>query len=133
MSTDSERSQETPSATVEAKSEIQEYLEVSHQRHKLFPRASLVGRCAGGVAVFFRALLAAGDALRNRLIAWSHTVPLFGGLFPMLFSATGALLASAMVFYYAPETGGSGIPHLKAVLHRLRDLSWIRGLGLKMG
>ena len=132
MSTDSERSQETPSATVEAKSEIQEYLEVSHQRHKLFPRAALVGLCAGGIAVIFRALLAAGDALRNGLIAWSHTVPLFGGLFPMLFSATGALLASAMVFYYAPETGGSGIPHLKAVLHRLRDLSWIRVLGVKM-
>src|SRR4030095_1469766 len=98
MSTDSERSQETPSATVEAKSEIQEYLEVSHQRHKLFPRAALVGLCAGGVAVFFRALLAAGDVLRNGLIAWSHTVPLFGGLVPMLFSATGRVFAAAVVF-----------------------------------
>jgi CIC family chloride channel protein len=102
MSTDSERSQETPSATVEAKSEIQEYLEVSHQRHKLFPRAALVGLCAGGIAVIFRALLAAGDALRNDLITRSHSVPTFGWLFPMLFSATGALLASAMVFCYAP-------------------------------
>ena len=132
MNTDPERLQETSHATVEAKSEIQEYLEVSHQRHKLFPRAALVGLCAGGVAVIFRALLAAGDALRNDLITWSHSVPIFGWLFPMLFSATGALLASAIVFCYAPETGGSGIPHLKAVLHRLRDLSWIRVLVVKM-
>jgi CIC family chloride channel protein len=132
MNTDPEQSQETSHATIEAKSEIQEYLEVSHERHKLFPRAALVGLCAGGVAVVFRALLAAGDALRNGLIAWSHTVPLFGWLLPMLFSATGALLASAMVFYYAPETGGSGIPHLKAVLHRWRDLAWSRVLAVKM-
>ncbi len=132
MSTDPERPQETSSAAVEAKSEIQEYLEVSHQRHKLFPRAALVGLCAGGVAVIFRALLAGGDALRNLLIAWSHTVPLLGWLFPIVFSASGALLAAALVFCFAPETAGSGIPHLKAVLHRLRDLSWIRVLSVKM-
>ncbi|HVO94231.1 MAG TPA: H(+)/Cl(-) exchange transporter ClcA [Terriglobales bacterium] len=132
MATDPDRSQAKPSATVEAKSEIQEYLEVSHQRHKLFPRAAVVGLCAGGIAVVFRALLAGGDALRNGLIAWSTTVPIFGWLFPMLFSAAGALLAAALVFYYAPETSGSGIPHLKAVLHRLRDLTWTRVLSVKM-
>ncbi len=133
MTTDSERSQRIANATVEAKSEIQEYLEVSHQRHNLFPRAAAVGLCAGGVAVIFRALLAGGDALRNHLITWSHSVPICGWIFPMCFSATGALVASAMVFYYAPETSGSGIPHLKAVLHRFRDLSWIRVLGVKIG
>lgn len=116
----------------EARSEIQEYLEVSHEQHKLFPRAALVGVCAGGVAVLFRALLAGADALRNQLIQWTHSMPALGCVFPMLFSAAGASLAAALVFRYAPEASGSGIPHLKAVLHRLRDLSWRRVLAVKM-
>lgn len=132
MTNDPERSPETPSATVEAKSEIQDYLEVSQQQHKLFPRAALVGLCAGGVAVIFRGLLAGADGLRNLLIAWSYTVPTFGWLFPMLFGAIGALIATALVVRYAPEASGSGIPHLKAVLHRLRDLTWSRVLTIKM-
>ncbi len=119
-------------ASVEARSEIREYLEVSHERHKLFPRAALVGVCAGGVAVVFRALLAAADGLRNLLVQWSYSVPLFGWIFPMLFSAVGAVLATLLVIRYAPETSGSGIPHLKAVLHRFRDLSWGRVLAVKM-
>lgn len=119
-------------AAAEAQSEIQDYLEVSEQRHKLFPRAAIVGFFAGTGAVIFRALLAGADALRNRLIEWSSTVPAFGWIFPMLFSATGAVIAVWLVFRYAPETGGSGIPHLKAVLHRLRDLSWARVLLVKM-
>jgi chloride channel protein, CIC family len=125
---------DTPSVdtTAEARSEIQEYLEVSHEKHKLFPRAALVGFCAGGVAVIFRALLAGADVVRNQLIQWSHAMPFLGWLFPVLFSAAGALVAGAVVFRYAPEAGGSGIPHLKAVLHRLRVLDWGRVLIVKM-
>jgi CIC family chloride channel protein len=119
-------------APADARSEIQEYLEVSHEQHKLFPRAALVGFCAGGVAVVFRALLAGADVLRNQLISWAHAVPDFGWIFPMIFSAAGASIAIALVFRYAPEASGSGIPHLKAVLHRLRDLSWARVLIVKM-
>jgi CIC family chloride channel protein len=51
---------------------------------------------------------------------------------PALFCAVGALIAGLLVFRYAPETSGSGIPHLKAVLHRLRDLSWCRVLAVKL-
>ncbi|MGH7854417.1 MAG: chloride channel protein, partial [Candidatus Binatia bacterium] len=119
-------------AAAEARSEIQEYLEVSHEQHKLFPRAALVGLCAGGVAVIFRALLAGADALRNQLIHWAHAVPLFGWIFPVLFSATGAFIAAVLVVRYAPEAAGSGIPHLKAVMHRLRGLDWGRVLIVKM-
>lgn len=119
-------------ATAEARSEIQEYLEVSHEQHKLFPRAALAGLCAGVVAVIFRALLAGADALRNQLIHWSYAVPLFGWIFPVLFSAMGALIAAVVVVRYAPEAAGSGIPHLKAVMHRLRSLDWGRVLIVKM-
>jgi CIC family chloride channel protein len=121
---------EKPNA--EARSEIQEYLEVSHEQHKLFPRAALVGLCAAGVAVVLRALLAGVDGVRNTLIHWAYSVPVFGWIFPMAFGAAGALVATALVLRYAPETSGSGIPHLKAVLHRLRDLAWRRVLGVKM-
>jgi CIC family chloride channel protein len=50
----------------------------------------------------------------------------------MLFSAAGATVAIALVRRYAPETSGSGIPHLKAVLHRLSDLAWFRVLVCKL-
>ena len=119
-------------ASAEAKSEVQDYFEVSQQRHKLFPRAAAVGLAAGGVAVVFRALLAAGDALRNGLVNWSSSTPAFGWIFPLVFGAVGAAAAVCLVITYAPETSGSGIPHLKAVLHRLRDLSWTRVLVVKM-
>ena len=125
-------SPDSPTAYAEARSEIEDYLEVSQQRHKLFPRAAVVGLLAGSVAVIFRALLAGADALRNHLIAWAHAMPLFGWIFPVLFSVAGAVIAVWLVFRYAPETGGSGIPHLKAVLHRLREFFWARVLLVKM-
>src|SRR5262245_47225583 len=112
----------------QANSEIREYLQVSHRQHQLFPRAALVGVCAGSVAVTFRGLLTGADAFRNTLVSWAHMVPVFGWLFPMAFSAAGATLGVALVYRYAPETSGSSIPHLKAVLHRLRDLVWFRVL-----
>jgi chloride channel protein, CIC family len=123
---------QSPSAAAEAQSEIQEYLEVSQQRHKLFPRAALVGLVAGSIAVLFRILLASADVLRNRLIHWAYAEPMLGWIFPLLFGAEGSFIAVLLVFRYAPETSGSGIPHLKAVLHRLRELSWIRVLVVKM-
>jgi len=132
METASEQPAKPATASAEAKSEIQDYLEVSQRRHKLFPRAAAVGLAAGAVAVVFRALLAAGDTLRNSLVNWSHSVPVLGWIFPLLFGAAGATVAVWLVVSYAPETSGSGIPHLKAVLHRLRDLSWARVLVVKM-
>jgi CIC family chloride channel protein len=120
----------TPSST-EALSEIQEYLAVSEQRRRLFPRAALVGFGAGLVAAGFRATLAGADALRNGLIAWAAHHPAWGWLLPVTFSMTGAVLSVAIVRRYAPETSGSGIPHLKAVLHRLRTLNWLRVLPVK--
>ena len=116
----------------DARSEIQEYLEVSQEQHKLFPRAVLVGICAGGMAVIFRGFLAGSDLLRNRLIEWSYGLPMVGWIIPMLFCATGAVVAVALVMRFAPETAGSGIPHLKGVLHRLRDLAWGRVLWVKL-
>jgi CIC family chloride channel protein len=118
--------------STQARTELEEYLEVSQRQHGLFPRAALVGLCAGIVALFFRMLLAVADSLRNGLVSWSYSVPIGGWTVPILFCATGATMAVAVVRRYAPETSGSGIPHLKAVLHRLRNLAWLRALVVKL-
>ncbi|MCB2147320.1 MAG: H(+)/Cl(-) exchange transporter ClcA [Deltaproteobacteria bacterium] len=112
-------------------SEIQEDLIVRHQRQHLFPRAALVGLGAGLIAALFRAVLAGADTLRNALVTWSHQFSLWGCVFPLLFSMTGAILSVLLVIRLAPETSGSGIPHLKAALHRLRPLKWARVLPVK--
>lgn len=118
-------------ARAEARSELADYLDMSRQRRRLFPRAALVGLIAGGVAVVFRAMLAAGDLLRNTLLAWARAHPLWGWLPAAIFGMAGAVLAVALVRRYAPEASGSGIPHLEAVLHRFRELNWQRVLPVK--
>lgn len=121
----------TDLAQEQARSEIQEYLHVRQQRRHLFPRAALVGLMAGLLAVAFRALLAAGDTLRNTLLIWAHHYPVFGWLFPIGFSTVGAFLSVYLVRRYAPEAKGSGIPHLEAVMHRYRELHWESLLSVK--
>lgn len=112
-------------------SEIQEDLNVRKKRRRMFPRAALVGLGAGLVASLFRIVLAGADSARNGLIEWSHQFPLFGWVFPLIYGALGAVFSVILVRSIAPETSGSGIPHLEAVLHRLRSLSWTRVLPVK--
>jgi len=115
----------------EALSELQEDLHIREQRRKMFPRAALVGLFAGLLGSLFRIMLAEVDMFRNAMIAWSHQYPIFGWIFPTSFSIAAALVSVLMVRNFAPETSGSGIPHLKAVLHRLRTLDWRRVLPIK--
>jgi len=119
------------SAAVASESELQDYLSTRNQRRRLFPRAALVGVGAGLVASAFRAVLSLADALRNSLIAWSHQVSILGFVFPVLFGVAGVFLSVLLVRRFAPEAAGSGIPHIEAVLHRLRTLRWGRVLPVK--
>jgi CIC family chloride channel protein len=114
-----------------ARSEIQEYLDFSHQRRWIFPRAALVGVCSGIMALLFRVALTGADVLRNGLLSWSHNIPLLGWIFPVLFTMLGAGISVFITRRYAPEASGSGIPHLEAVLHRFRILDWKRVLPVK--
>src|SRR5262249_2042375 len=104
--------------------EIREYVHIQGQRRRLFPRAMLVGFLAGGVAVAFRLVLEQGDIGRDWLLVWAHQYPTWGWLLPMLVGALGVGLAVSLVRALAPEAAGSGIPHLKAVLARLRSMRW---------
>jgi CIC family chloride channel protein len=120
-----------PAAKATVNSEIQEYLDIRQQRRWIFPRAALVGTCAGIVALLFRIALAGADTLRDELIDWSQKIPVWGWIFPVLFTALGALISVSLTRRYAPEASGSGIPHLEAVLHRIRKLEWKRVLPVK--
>ena len=120
---DDNRQGQTPSS-VEIGAEIRAYMSLQGQRRRLFPRAMLVGLLAGGAAVLFRWALEYGDALRDRLLVWVHQYPMWGWLLPMVVGALGAGCAVSLVRFIAPEAAGSGIPHLKAVLARLRSLRW---------
>ncbi|MBI5951181.1 MAG: H(+)/Cl(-) exchange transporter ClcA [Chloroflexi bacterium] len=123
--------QDATASQKEILSEIQEDLNIREQRRRMFPRAALVGLCAGLVASFFRIALAGADAFRNGLIEWSHQYPFWGWVFPVFFGMAGASLSVMLVRRFAPEASGSGIPHLEAVLHRLRVLDWKRVLPVK--
>jgi chloride channel protein, CIC family len=110
----------------ELRAEQRDFLQTQEQRRKVFARAIAVGLLAGALAVAFRWALVGGDTVRNGLVAWAHRYPAWGWLLPTLFGAAGAGLAVYLVNSLAPETTGSAIPHLKAVLYRLRSLCWRR-------
>lgn len=115
----------------EVQSEIQEYTVLHQQRHRLLPRAVLVGLLSGLVASLFRISLSWADGLRSNVILQSHAFPGFGWVFPMLFGIFGATVSLALVRRLAPEAKGSGIPHLKAVQYRFRSIQWKRLLPVK--
>jgi CIC family chloride channel protein len=101
------------------------------RRRRQLPRGLLVGLLAGLAAVAFHASLDWLDQLRERVAeaAQLHPMPYL----PMLLALTafGAGAAVFLVDRFAPEASGSGIPHVDAVLHNLREMRWKRILAVK--
>jgi CIC family chloride channel protein len=112
--------------------EIRDVADRRERRRRLAPRAALVGVLAGLLAAVFRLTLEACDRWRDALFRFAHTLPLPLGL-AFALGTCGAASGAALwlVRRFAPETAGSGIPHLKAVLHRLRGMKWQRVLLVK--
>ena len=104
----------------ELRSEVADYLANRSERRRLLPRAALVGLLSGSLALLFRLALEAGDRLRGSLMTTAHGLGNFGALLPVLFCALCAGTSVFLVRRLAPEAAGSGIPHLEAVLRRLR-------------
>jgi len=111
--------------------EIQEFLRSHVRRRTLIPRAALVGALAGLIGVAFRITLDKSGDLRNGLVDLGHRHPSWGFMLPVLLGALCAVSAVLLVRRIAPETKGSGIPHLKAVLHHLRGMRGERVLPVK--
>jgi CIC family chloride channel protein len=112
--------------------EIRDFDRRQERRRRVVPRAALVGLLAGLVASAFRLTLEFLDRERDALFRAAHGMPQPWGLLLVL-AVCGASAAVGLwlVRRFAPETSGSGIPHLKAVLHRLRGMRWRRVLLVK--
>lgn len=112
----------------EIRGEIVHFARRHERRRHLLPRALLVGLIAGLTAVLFRVAIEAADRARGALLVACHGLGATAIAIPVVACAAGAAAAVWIVRRVAPEAAGSGIPHLKAVLHHLRSLRWARVL-----
>ena len=104
---------------------------VRSPRRTHFARAALIGLGAGLCAVGFRQGLALAETSRQTLLLRLHGHPGWGwAVLPLIGLAVGCLVGWA-VTRFAPETAGSGIPHLKGVLLHLRKLAPWRVIPIK--
>ncbi|SMB98675.1 chloride channel protein, CIC family [Thermanaeromonas toyohensis ToBE] len=91
---------------------------------------SLAGIVAGTVGIAFRLVLTEIEIYRNNILIWAHSIPAWGWLIlPFLGVLAGGLAGWLTTF--APETAGSGIPHVEAVLMRQQRLVWWRIIPVK--
>lgn len=111
--------------------ELRDFVRTHEQRRRQLPRSILIGLIAGLVAVSFRASLDAVEALRAGVIDAAHAYGLLGLPLVMIVTAIGGGIAVWLVARLAPEAAGSGIPHVKAVLHGLQGFRWARVLVVK--
>ncbi|MBP7147542.1 MAG: H(+)/Cl(-) exchange transporter ClcA [Acidobacteria bacterium] len=103
------------------------------RRRRQFLRAALVGLIAGLLAVLFK------EAVQRTRVVSAYVAALtpqwgLGAIVPLVLvaSALGALVAW-LTGRYAAEAGGSGIPHVKAVLLGARVIRPVRLLLIKFG
>ncbi|MCC6145293.1 MAG: H(+)/Cl(-) exchange transporter ClcA [Candidatus Hydrogenedentes bacterium] len=101
------------------------------RRHQYW-RAALVGLLAGGIALFFQKLLQISEGLRENLLVYLHLEHSAWGwiVLPVIAGGIGAFVGW-MTSRFAPETAGSGIPHVKAVLLHASQMSWKRVMPVK--
>jgi CIC family chloride channel protein len=95
----------------------------SLRKYHLF-LVSLVGLGVGGVAVAFAWLSRFISGLQND-ISGVFTAPGARLAFLVVFCSLVGGIVGALTERVAPEAGGSGIPHVKAVLAHLRSLRGI--------
>ncbi|MCC6483985.1 MAG: H(+)/Cl(-) exchange transporter ClcA [Armatimonadetes bacterium] len=94
-------------------------------------RAAGVGALAGFAGVAFEVSLFYAETLRTHALLWLKTHPAWGWMVLPCCGFVMAGIAGEITARYAPEAGGSGIPHIKGVLLHLRELNWKRILPVK--
>jgi chloride channel protein, CIC family len=102
---------------------------VEVKRRHILPKALVVGLVAGLIASVFRMALQYCELGR---IGWIQRLPRWEGLVAAVgIGAVGSGLGLWLVRRFAPETAGSGIPDLKAVVLGEKELHWKRVLPVK--
>lgn len=95
-------------------------------RRRQFLRAALVGVLAGAAALLFQLAVQGAQTLGRGWGAWARAAGLWGTL-PLVAATAGLGAAAAwLTGRFAPEAGGSGIPHVKAALLSLRVIRPLR-------
>jgi CIC family chloride channel protein len=77
----------------------------------------VVGTLSGLVGGLFRLSLEQADIFRTLFLAWARAENATGLLLVVVATAASTALAVWLVRRFAPQAGGSGIPHVEAVLH----------------
>lgn len=99
------------------------------KRRHILPKALVIGLVAGLLASVFRKALQWSELHR---MAWLHRLPWAESLLAAVgLGALGSGLGLWLVRRWAPETAGSGIPHLKSVVLGEAELRWKRVLPVK--
>lgn len=93
-------------------------------RSKIFIQSVLVGLVSGLFVVLFRISI---DNIFSFII---KNIYRFWYIFPFV-TAIGGLISGYLVYKFAPETKGSGIPYVKASLMHLGNLTRIRSIFVK--
>ena len=89
---------------------------INQERWGLFPKAALLGLVTGLVAVAFRLFLDQGEGLFQQCVLRCESLGWIGFLPLLLIVGFAITLAAFLTRDFAPEAGGSGIPHVKLVL-----------------
>jgi len=110
---------------------VQDLRRRHERRRRLFPRVLAVGILVGLVSSFFRAGVERAEELRGELIARLHPLGAPGFVFFLAVTAIAVALAVFLVRRFSPQASGSGIPHLKAVLHRLSPMPGLSLVAVK--
>lgn len=84
---------------------------------KLALVAIVVGGLSGLAASLFRLLLEHSDRWRDLFISWGNDRMFFGFLMVVGVVAGATAVSAWLVRRFAPDAGGSGIPHVEAVLN----------------
>ena len=98
-------------------------------RSEIIIQAALVGLIAGGLVVLFKvSITELFGAIQNFLAPFTFAQKLI--IFPLI-TTLGGLISGILVFKFAPETRGSGIPYVKMTLARIGKGTRLRSIIVK--
>lgn len=99
-------------------------------RRRLFARSLIVGVLSGGVAAAFRLALQWAESIRIDTLDALPSHPALLVLATMAIASAGTYIA-LRIGRLDKDAGGSGIPHMKAVLEGHSTMRWARLIGVK--